>query len=54
MVGDGRKGGIPGKRPEARERVIFRKPESGWVCGAGYWRTEVAEGQGMGGGLRES
>lgn len=43
VVGDGRKGVIPGKRTEARERGIFRKLESGWGWGGtGDWRTEVA------------
>lgn len=39
-----RKGGIPGRTPEARKSTIFRNLESGWECGAGDQGTEVAEG----------
>lgn len=49
VVGGGRKDGISGRRTEARERGIFRKPESGWGCGTGDWKTEMAEGWGNGG-----
>ena len=48
-MGNGRKGRIPGKRTEARERGIFRKPEGGWgviqVTGGRKWQRSGEWGE---------